>query len=830
MPTLRTSPLLLTLCLAAACGDDAAPADEVVLSSRDHQLTLAADGTLTLARGSVVKAQIPRAGFVLGTVRELVDSASYDPWWLVFEDSVFKPDPPADLVWRPATEATVTARDARHATLSLGFGGALKATVEVEATDDDRFRLRWRPTGGVVAWMRLRASVDSTEEYYGLGEWPDTASHRGERRPMQMEPDLGIESANDENHVPVPLLVGTRGWGLFVGSRRPGMFDVAASAPDVVEVTYGTAAATEREGLDLMLIGADHPLDVTRAYYLETGQPNLPAPWALGPWIWRDENRDQAEVEADIATIRDLDLATTAIWIDRPYATKVNTFDFHAERFPDPAGMIAKIHGLGLRVALWSTPYLEAGAEPLLAEAEREGYFPPVTGTILNTWSAPIDLTNPAAFAFWQAQVRKYRDLGIEGFKLDYAEDVLLGFGGGRNVWSFFDGQDDRTMHYGYTRLYHQVYGETLPSETGFLLCRAGRWGDQVHASVIWPGDMDATFTRHRERFVPRGDTDEVVGVGGLPATVIQGMGLGPSGFPFYGADTGGYRHSPPDEELYIRWFQQTSLSTVMQVGDSSSQPPWLYTAENGRSLRTLDLYRASARLHLRLFPYLWTLAKRLHTDGRALQRPVGLAYPELGQHPDDQYLLGDDVLVAPVVDRGVRERAVVFPPGEWIDADTGERIAGPTTRTVAAPLERIPYYWRVGAPIPLLRPTIDTLSPTTEPGRVDSFATRAGPLYVRLARGGAATTRTLWDGTTLAARPDGLDLTPGTVFGADGAWLELAEPSPRAVLEDGLALPVVSSTVALGAAERGVVHTAERGGTLHVKLGPGAHRLTLAP
>lgn len=818
-------------CYAACGGEDEAPA-AVVLASRSHTLTIDATGDLTLARGREVKLRLPRAGFVIGTVRELDDEASYDPWWLVYRDSLFTPDPPADLVWIPASAAAVTAGgDAQHASVALSFG-ALKGTVEIEATSDDRFRLRWRPQTGVIAWMRLEPTVDASEAFYGLGEWADTVNHRGKSRPMQMEPQLGLESANDENHVPVPLLIGTKGWGLFVASRRPGLFEVATAAPDRVTVTYGTAAASSSEGLDVLLIGADHPLDVTRSYYLETGQPNLPAPWALGPWIWRDENDDQAEVEADVDAIRDLDLATTAIWIDRPYATHVNTFDFDAEQFPDPAAMIAKIHGAGLRVALWSTPYLEASAEPLISEANANGYHPPVHGTLLNGWGQPIDFTNPAAYAFWQANIEKYRALGIEGFKLDYAEDLLLGIGGGRNVWKFHDGSDDRTMHHGYTVLYHRVYAETLPVEGGFLLCRAGRWGDQVNVSVIWPGDMDASFTKYGERFTPRGDDSPVNGVGGLPATVIQGMGLGPSGFPFYGADTGGYRHSPPDEELYIRWFQQTALSTVMQVGDSSSQPPWVYTAENGRSTRTLDLYREAARLHLRLFPYLWSAAQRLHVDGRAIQQPVGLAYPELGVHPDDQYLLGDDILVAPVVERDARARSVLFPPGEWIDAHSGERIAGPVTREVEAPLERIPYYWRAGAPIPLLRPTIDTLSPTTEPARVDSFADRKGPLHVRMGLGREPIARTLWDGTVLRAEPTGLEVVPGTVFGGpegEGAWVEIVAlaGAPASILVDGAPVETFSSTTALATAGQGAAFVAN---VLHVKLAAGPHRLTLSP
>ncbi len=142
--------------------------------------------------------------------------------------------------------------------------------------------------------------------------------------------------------------------------------------------------------------------------------------------------------------------------------------------------------------------------------------------------------------------------------------------------------------------------------------------------------------------------------MGGLPAALIAGLSLGPSGFPFYGSDTGGYRHSPPDKELFTRWFQSTALSTVMQIGTSTNDVAWEPTPKNGFDQEMLGWYRSYTRLHLRLFPYIWTYAKRLKTDGRPIQRALGLAHPELGEHPDDTFLLGDSLLVAP--SRGARQ------------------------------------------------------------------------------------------------------------------------------------------------------------------------------
>ena len=550
--------LLLTLLALGAC---AHPSAEPALSLGSYAIDVSpATASFQLRRRGDVLLRFPADAIQLGTVGKLDDALSYDPFWLEYSDDVLKATPPPDLRFRKVTSMAITAHTASEVTLAYQLEGDASAMLTLRAEADGRFSARLIPSvkSGAVAYLRLRARAGSSEGFYGLGEWADQVNHRGKLRPMQMEADLSNESASNDAHVPVPLLIGTRGWGLFVESRRVGLFDVARKEDDLVEITFGTAEQSA-DGLAFHLFGAEHPLDITRRYYEVTGFPLLPAPWALGPWIWRDESKDQAEVLDDVKKIRELDLATSAIWIDRPYATAVNTFDFKASQFPDPAAMVGAIHDAGLRLALWHTPYLEKAAEPLASEAKAKGYFPPRPGTALNHWSDPLDLTNPEAYAWWQEHVRRYAALGIEGYKLDYAEDVLPGIAGGRNPWRFADGSDERTMHHGYVTLYHRLYAETLPASGGFLLCRAGRWGDQKNVSVIWPGDMDATFTKRGEP-VPDG-AKTVIGTGGLPAVLTMALSLGPSGFPFFGADTGGYRHSPPTKELFIRWVEQSALS-----------------------------------------------------------------------------------------------------------------------------------------------------------------------------------------------------------------------------------------------------------------------------
>ncbi|MBX3209661.1 MAG: glycoside hydrolase family 31 protein [Labilithrix sp.] len=790
---------------------------------------------LALTRDGVTLLTLDRDAFQIGVVDELLPDRSWDPW-----EIERRGDADSGVTYRaPRRWAAIAGSPEREAEIALDFGDGLAATLKIGVASASRFTLTLIPAETrpgqpaiALARIRLRTSGDPREGFYGLGEQVDTVDNRGKLRAMQMEADGEVESLSNEAHVPVPMLVGTRGWGVFAATMRVGTFDVARKDPSVVEATFAVAAlapeATQAERLRVDLFAGDAPLDLYREYFTAAGAPRPPPPWALGPWIWRNEHADQAEVMDDIRKIRELDLATSGIWIDRPYASAVNTFDFDARRYTDPRTMIDGAHAAGLRIALWSTPYLEPAAEPMATEAKTRGFYPVEASLPLNPWGLPIDFSRPDAARFWRGLVERYTELGIDGFKLDYGEDFVPSLGPKRNVWRLADGSDERTMQHRYSGLYHRVYAEPFGDETPFLLVRAARWGEQTLGVIVWPGDMDATFTQHKERFVNRRG-EEIVGVGGLPSTVVMGLSLSASGFPFFAADTGGYRHSPPDKELFVRWVEQTALSTVMEVGDASSQPPWLSTPENGRDDESLGIYRTYARLHARLFPYEWSYVARMARDGRPIQRPLGLAHPELGVHPSDEYLFGDELLVAPVLTRGQTRRRVVVPAGTWIDFWDGTPML-PDARgeiEVDAPLAKLPLFLREGAIVPMLRPTIDTLAPASDP-EVDSFARDAGPLWALVAPG-PPRSFDLWDGARVARLSDGsFEVKVGHVFDR-GFVLELvATREPVEVVRGEGLLPRVASPEILERSVEGWAWSPARRGTLFIKLPKGDARVTV--
>jgi alpha-D-xyloside xylohydrolase len=840
MRKIVTIPALLLAALSGCFTDEThlpgPPVEPTLgLTAGDYKITVDPEKrTITLLRGETTLLELPADALQLGALPTVDDDTNYDPF-PIFAPTALHPTPD-ELEWI-APERIQDASTGGTLTLALTYPKDRHATLTIEPRGPGSFRLALVPdaaTAAHVAYMRVRPKPDAKEAFYGLGEHFDDVDQRGKIRALQIEIDGSTESGYNNVHVPVPFVIGTRGWGLFIENQRPAAFAVAAGDSDRIDAIFGTGLAS-KDGLVFHLFGEEKPIDITRHYYDVTGYPRLPARWALGPWVWRDECKDQAQAESDLQTMRDLDLPATGYWVDRPYASGVNTFDWYAPQFPDPQAMIDKAHDLGFGFALWHTPYLDKKAPETAAlrdEAEAKGYFPKASGLPLNPWGKLIDFTNPEAYAWWQSLLSQYTSMGVEGFKLDYAEDVVPGLTAGRNVWQFADGSDERTMHAGYQLYYHRIYDEMLPSSGGFLLCRHGTYGDQRNISVIWPGDLDASFAKNSEATKDQKGEDYVA-VGGLPASLIAGLTLGPSGYPFFGADTGGYVHSPPDKELFMRWFEQTALSTVMQIGNSASTVAWEPDPATGFDAEMLDWYRTYTRLHLRLFPYEWTYASAIATDGRPIARPLGLVHPELGQHPNDVYMFGDALLVAPVVERGVTSRSVPMPAGRWIDWWTGEIIDGGTTITADAPLWKLPLWLAEGSIVPMLRPTIDTMRPTTQPAIVDSYASDPGVLWARVAPG-AASKFTLFDGAELTQeRAEGrvkLSAKDGKEF-ASGVMFEVIAQGkkPAQITRNGAALVEAASLDALAQAASGWAWSSDAGGTVFVKTPAGDQSVEIA-
>ncbi len=628
-------------------------------------------------------------------------------------------DAPRRITWQPL-DLGITAVSDVEGLVGDGVDHTARITLSRVARGVIRMRVAVERSEETVGLVRARFAADDGS-YQGLGERFTGADARGFVVPMQLSVStLARESGTNEHHVPVPFVVSSGSYGLFVESREAGAFDVGLANENEVRATF------EGSAIDYVFFVAPTPAEVIAAYTRHTGLPILPPRWAFAPMHWRNVWDDRAQLETDAQALVDLHIPATAFWIDNPWTDSYVDNVFDETRFPDHAEMLAEIRASGFRPLVWNVPYLDAPddgvadntAETLYQEAETERLLvetssgavftaPSALGVSgLSAAAGMVDFTTEEGRDFWQARLDPLvRDLGIRAFKLDYGEDIVPELGGARVQLRFGDGTTERETHNVYAMRYHQPYRDALDAhsdEGGFLLVRASCWGGQTVADIVWPGDIDSNLTR--------GDT---VNLGGLPSAISALISLSASGFPSFASDTGGFREGPADLETIMRWAEHTAFSPFLQLGGSGSHHnPWLYDA-TAQIPDPTGSYRELARAHTELIPYLRMLALRASADGTPPVLHPSLAYPEdpQGYRDPDAYLLGEDFFVAPVVEPGATERTLHLPPGNWIHWFTRGSYMGPRDARVEAPVGMPPVFVRVGAIIPMLAHDLETLA-----------------------------------------------------------------------------------------------------------------------
>lgn len=773
--TLQAAALAALAAALAACGDDGIDLDPAPDQITEGPVTITTDPlriTVTGPAGSLEQDDF----LEIATVDTIDPNHYYDP-----RDAGFDP-----LTWTVANQVRGVDGDGW---LVLDGGARLRlapgprpggAILELDATGIE---------GAVLT--RLVLPIDAGEPIHGFGESFGGADAAGQVREAQFRVDLSTESGLNEAHVPVPLaLWPRRGAGLFVEDRRVGAFDLGAARAGEVLSTFGLP---DRGPLPIHLFVAEEPLDLVRHYVALTALPAVPPRWAFAPQQWRNVHDNSGQIRDDATTMRSLGIPGSVMWIDNPWQTGYNTFVIDEQRFVGIDALLAELEGLGYRVIFWSTPYLlnEGETEADYQEARAAGYF--VTdsgGTVLDfPWKEGpvglVDFTNPDAVEFWRERIARVVARGASGFKLDYGEDVVPELGGSLFGLRLAAG-DNQDLHGIFARYYHDAYLGALPDGDGFLITRAGAWGEQDRNTCIWPGDLDSDFSRFGV------DNGEGMGnTGGLPAAIAGGLSLSVSGYPFYGSDIGGYREGPTTSEALIRWSQYAALGTIMQLGGGGeSHNPWdtdLFPAP------ALEVYLEYSRLHMDLNPYLWTLALQAGADGTPVTRPCRFVHPDT-DCDDAMFLLGDAILVAPVVEQGATTREVTLPPGTWINWWTLESQSG--TVVVDAPLEQMPMWQEAFQLVPMFARGADTLEPASAPG-VTSYA---DPAYGRELRflnisGGSVE---LHDGAYGSVTPSSITFIPGTQY--DIATFEYRTPAGagEVLVVDGPALPQVSTLAEL--------------------------------
>ncbi|MCC5032952.1 alpha-xylosidase [Streptomyces sp. WAC 00631] len=529
-------------------------------------------------------------------------------------------------------------------------------------------------TGDGGHYLREQLDLRVGTSVYGLGERFGPLVKNGQAVDV-WNADGGTSS--EQSYKNVPFYLTDAGYGVFVDHPGRVSFEVGSEAVSRVQFSV------EGQELQYYVIHGPTPKEILRKYTALTGRPALPPAWSFGLWLSTSFTTDYDEetVTSFVTGMAERGLPLSVFHFDCFWMREFHWCDFEWDSrvFPDPEGMLRRLKERGLRISVWINPYI-AQRSPLFAEGRDHGYLlrrPDGSVWQWDLWQpgmALVDFTDPEARAWYAGKLKRLLDMGVDCFKTDFGERIPTGV-------VYADGSDPERMHNYYTQLYNETVFELLRRERGegdaVVFARSATVGGQ-RFPVHWGGDCESTYESMAE-------------------SLRGGLSLGLSGFGYWSHDIGGFEGTP-DPALFKRWIAFGMLSSHSRLhGSSSYRVPWLFDEE------AVDVLRVFTRLKLRLMPYLAEVARQAHTEGIPMMRAMALEFPDdpACAHLERQYMLGPDLLVAPVFSDG-GEVAYYVPEGTWTHLLSGDRVTGPRWVRETHGFLSAPVLVRPGAVLPL--------------------------------------------------------------------------------------------------------------------------------
>jgi alpha-D-xyloside xylohydrolase len=490
------------------------------------------------------------------------------------------------------------------------------------------------------------------------------------------------------SQVSVPFYISSRGYGLFWNNPGVGHVEFCRNwTRFVMEATHQ---------IDYFVIIGNSPSEILSSYYKLTGKPSELPFWATGFWQCKLRYENQNELLTIAREYQKRELPLSVIVIDYFHWTKQGTWDFDKACWPDPQAMVAELKDKNVQtvVSVWPTVNPDS---PHFPHMEKQGYLIETergtsalmrfTDTYENgiSYQHYYDATNPEAGKYvWNIIEENYLKNGIQAFWLDACEPEVIPYdydnlrfhrGNGSAVSSIYPLLHEKTF-------YTQMKANGV--ESPLNLCRSAWCGSQRYGVLVWSGDIDSSFES-------------------LETQMKAGLNMVTSGIPWWTTDIGGFYggniDSPVFRELIVRWFQFGVFCPVFRLhGLRDSWNPkkgadnevWSFGDEAYEIIKKLLNFREALR------PYIQREAKKTSDGGKPIMRPLLFDFYE-DEHAisvEDQFMFGDDILVAPIVKQSQREREVYLPKGiVWINPYSKELHEGGVSIQVKAPLASIPVF-----------------------------------------------------------------------------------------------------------------------------------------
>ena len=604
-------------------------------------------------------------------------------------------EPDKDGGWRVVAER-VTVAVSRHGAVEVRTPGGVTLRRDLPPR-------WWEPVGGGTARWMQRSEVAADARFFGLGGRASGPRLRdGTYRLWNTDPGHAFAPGDDPLYVtmPVQLVVADAATHLVFHDTSWDGTVTLREGEEGAGSGHDRAGASElrMDGGPLrcwVMVGT--PARVLHAWASLTGAPALPPAWALGHHHARWGFGSEREIRRIVAGYQERGLPLDAVHLDIDHYDEHQVFTVDHEHFPELPVLAEELRRDGIRLVSIVDPAVKAepGNAVYDGGTAEDAFVRDASGRLVRgvVWPGEAvfpDFTHARVRDWWGSLYKERLAQGFTGFWHDMNEPTsFTAFGEStlpRSARHDLEGRggDHREAHNVYAlcmaRAAYEALRELAPQERPFLFSRSGWAGMQTYGGT-WSGDV-------------------ATGWPGLRASLSLVMGLGLCGVPYSGPDVGGFDGSP-SPELYLRWFQLGAYLPLFRTHASlraGRREPWEFGAD------VLEHARVALVERRRLLPYFMTLAHLARRTGAPYVRPLWWSAPEDRALRDceDAFLLGDCLLVAPVLDPGSDRRAVQLPRGRWYDTETEQAYEGPAQILVDAPLSRIPVLARAGAVLPV--------------------------------------------------------------------------------------------------------------------------------
>ena len=553
--------------------------------------------------------------------------------------------------------------------------------------DDDDLGTAWDG-----ARVRTWKWMPEDEHYFGLGEKPGPLDKRGRSYVMWNTDAYGWDASTDPLYQSIPFYIGLRqgrAYGIFFDNTYRSVFDLGAESPD--RASFGA----EGGEMNYYFFYGPDPKTVLARYTELTGRTPLPARWMLGYHQSRYSYYPESMVRFIASNFRQRQIPCDALFFDIHYMDGYRVFTWDKSRFPDPPRLLSDLRQEGFRAVPIIDPGIKVDRNYWAYQEGVKGddfvKMPDGKPYVGAVWPGECnfpDFTQPRVRDWWGSLYKGLLADGVAGIWNDMDEPAVFTYPSKTMppdaiFW-------DQGLNSPHTKI-HNVYGMLMsegthdgllklrPNERPLVITRATYAGGQRYAAV-WTGDNSSTWDH-------------------LRISVQELMNMGLSGLALAGADIGGFALSA-NPELYTRWLEAGVFypycRTHTEYG-SREQDPWSY------GNRLTDINRKSIELRYRLLPYLYNAFRETAETGIPVMRALLLDYPDdaTAVEQNQEFLFGDDLLVAPVLKDGETAWDVYLPRGDWYDYWTDRQSTGPKHVTVSAPLGRVPIFVRGGAIVP---------------------------------------------------------------------------------------------------------------------------------